>query len=91
MHFLAQVICVCCAHQVATTSATASTTFMDAAIVSAGQGFVHCSISDSHACSRDAVTECVPSFNFAPQNTFTIGDAARAANLNFSSHFGGKW
>ena len=37
------------------------------------------------------MTECVPSFEFAPQGTFTIGDAARAANKNYSSHFGGKW
>ena len=34
------------------------------------------------------MTECVPSFNFAPQHTFTIGDAARAANKNYTSHFG---
>lgn len=37
------------------------------------------------------MTECVPSFNFAPEKTFTIGDAARAANKNYTSHFGGKW
>lgn len=24
------------------------------------------------------MTECVPSFNFAPENTFTVGDAVRA-------------
>eukprot|EP00729_Bicosta_minor_P010591 gene10591-22055_t len=37
------------------------------------------------------MTECVPSFNFAPEKTFTIGDAARAADKNYTSHFGGKW
>ena len=38
------------------------------------------------------MTECVPDFAFAPHvNTFTIGDAARAANKNYTSHFGGKW
>ena len=37
------------------------------------------------------MTECVPSFNFAPERTFTIGDAARAANKNYTSWFGGKW
>ena len=37
------------------------------------------------------MTECVPSFEFAPQRTFTIGDAARKANKNYTSHFGGKW
>eukprot|EP00035_Acanthoeca_spectabilis_P022118 m.442104 g.442104 ORF g.442104 m.442104 type:complete len:647 (-) comp18751_c0_seq1:78-2018(-) len=37
------------------------------------------------------MTECVPHFNFAPQRTFTIGDAARAANKNYTSFFAGKW
>eukprot|EP00051_Salpingoeca_urceolata_P021108 m.325608 g.325608 ORF g.325608 m.325608 type:complete len:485 (-) comp19735_c0_seq20:112-1566(-) len=37
------------------------------------------------------MTECVPSFEFAPQHTFTIGDAARAAGSEYSSFFGGKW
>jgi arylsulfatase A-like enzyme len=38
------------------------------------------------------MTECVPKFNFAPQNTFTIGDAATAApSGNYDSWFGGKW
>ena len=37
------------------------------------------------------MTECVPDFEFAPQGTFTIGDAARAAKKNYTSHFGGKW
>ena len=40
------------------------------------------------------MTECVPDFEFAPQRTFTIADAARAASkpgASFSSHFGGKW
>ena len=37
------------------------------------------------------MTECVPSFNFAPNRTFTIGDAARAANADYQSWFGGKW
>lgn len=34
------------------------------------------------------MTECVPDFEFAPQGTFTIGDAVRAANKNYTSHFG---
>eukprot|EP00750_Incisomonas_marina_P002570 INCI1244.2.p1 GENE.INCI1244.2~~INCI1244.2.p1 ORF type:complete len:657 (-),score=87.74 INCI1244.2:42-2012(-) len=37
------------------------------------------------------MTECVPDFEFAPQHTFTIADAARAAGKNYTSHFGGKW
>jgi hypothetical protein len=37
------------------------------------------------------MTECVPSFNFAPQKTWTIGDAVRAANKNYTSFFAGKW
>jgi hypothetical protein len=36
------------------------------------------------------MTECVPRFNFAPKRTFTIGDAARAANDDYESWFGGK-
>ena len=37
------------------------------------------------------MTECIPDFEFAPQRTFTIADAARAAGVNMSSHFGGKF
>jgi arylsulfatase A-like enzyme len=37
------------------------------------------------------MTECVPDFEFAPQNTFTIGDAARASNKGYTSFFGGKY
>ena len=37
------------------------------------------------------MTECVPDFEFAPQRTFTIGDAVRAAKRNYTSWFGGKW
>ena len=37
------------------------------------------------------MTECVPNFEFAPQRTFTIGDAVRKADLNYQSWFGGKW
>ena len=37
------------------------------------------------------MTQCVPDFEFAPQRTFTIGDAVRAANKGYVSHFGGKW
>ena len=37
------------------------------------------------------MTECVPTFDFAPQKTFTIGMAARAANKNYKSAFFGKW
>lgn len=37
------------------------------------------------------MTECVPNFQFAPQGTFTVGDAVRASGLNYTSHFGGKW
>ena len=37
------------------------------------------------------MTECVPNFEFAPQRTFTIADAVRAANKNYTSYFGGKW
>ena len=37
------------------------------------------------------MTECVPDFEFAPKRTFTIGDAVRAANKGYTSHFGGKW
>ena len=37
------------------------------------------------------MTECTPNFPFAPQRTFTIGDAARLASPDyFSMHFG-KW
>ena len=37
------------------------------------------------------MTECTPSFPFAPARTFTIGDAARAAGLGHESMFSGKW
>ena len=37
------------------------------------------------------MTECVPDFEFAPQRTYTIGDAVRAANRGYKSWFGGKW
>jgi len=37
------------------------------------------------------MTECVPSFNFAPQRTFTVPMAVRAANKSYSSGFWGKW
>lgn len=37
------------------------------------------------------MTECVPDFEFAPQRTFTVADAVRAANKGYVSHFGGKW
>ena len=37
------------------------------------------------------MTECVPNFEFAPQRTFTIADAARAAPGGYKSYFGGKW
>ena len=36
-------------------------------------------------------TECTPHFNFAPQRTFTIGDAARAAGIGAKSQHFGKW
>ena len=36
------------------------------------------------------MTECVPHFVFAPERTFTIGDAVRAANKNYKSWHGGK-
>lgn len=37
------------------------------------------------------MTECVPHFEFAPQRTFTIGDAARAANKGYVSQHWAKW
>merc|ERR1719181_762820 len=37
------------------------------------------------------MTECVPSFNFAPQRAFTIADAVRAAGKGYTSWFSGKW
>jgi hypothetical protein len=37
------------------------------------------------------MTECVPGFEFAPQRTFTVADAARASGKGYVSHFGGKW
>eukprot|EP00041_Stephanoeca_diplocostata_P027464 m.755425 g.755425 ORF g.755425 m.755425 type:complete len:637 (+) comp23181_c0_seq4:162-2072(+) len=37
------------------------------------------------------MTECVPNFKFAPQRTFTIGDAVRQASPDYRSIFTGKW
>ena len=37
------------------------------------------------------MTQCVPDFEFAPQRTFTIADAARAANAGYASAHFGKW
>ena len=37
-------------------------------------------INGVYGCSD--MTECVPNFEFAPQRTFTIGDAARAARYD---------
>jgi hypothetical protein len=37
------------------------------------------------------MTECVPNFEFAPQRTFTIGDAARAASPEYVSQHWAKW
>lgn len=37
------------------------------------------------------MSECVSHFEFAPQKTYTIGDAARAAGLSYDSQFFGKW
>ena len=36
------------------------------------------------------MTECVPSFNFAPEKTFTVPMAVRAAIKGYKSWFGGK-
>lgn len=41
-------------------------------------------INGVYGCSD--MTECVPNFEFAPQRTFTIGDAARAASPEYVSH-----
>ena len=40
-------------------------------------------VNGVYGCSD--MTECVPSFNFAPQRAFTIGDAARAAGAAVAS------
>ena len=36
------------------------------------------------------MTECVPRFNFAPEKTFTIAHAVRAANKGYKSQIFGK-
>lgn len=46
-------------------------------------------IDGVYGCSD--MTECVPNFNFAPERTFTIADAARASGLPYNSQFWGKW
>ena len=46
-------------------------------------------INGVYGCSD--MTECVPNFEFAPQRTFTIGDAARAANKGYVSQHWAKW
>ena len=45
---------------------------------------------DVTGCIKD-MTECVPNFEFAPQRTFTIGDAARAASPEYVSQHWAKW
>eukprot|EP00049_Salpingoeca_infusionum_P017279 m.352374 g.352374 ORF g.352374 m.352374 type:complete len:540 (-) comp16501_c0_seq1:365-1984(-) len=37
------------------------------------------------------MTQCVPKFNFAPNKTFTVPMAVRAANNDYRSQFLGKW
>ena len=37
------------------------------------------------------MTECVPDMDFAPQRTFTIADAVRAADKGYTSMFFSKW
>eukprot|EP00045_Choanoeca_perplexa_P010428 m.105203 g.105203 ORF g.105203 m.105203 type:complete len:534 (-) comp15277_c0_seq1:117-1718(-) len=37
------------------------------------------------------MTQCVPDFQFAPNKTFTIGEAAREADPSYGSMFWGKW
>eukprot|EP00040_Diaphanoeca_grandis_P005869 m.34845 g.34845 ORF g.34845 m.34845 type:complete len:658 (-) comp17047_c0_seq1:288-2261(-) len=46
-------------------------------------------INGVYGCSD--MTECVPSFVFAPQRTFTIGDVARAASPEYVSQHWAKW
>ena len=46
-------------------------------------------INGVYGCSD--MTECVPNFEFAPQRTFTIGDAARAASPEYVSQHWAKW
>jgi arylsulfatase A-like enzyme len=46
-------------------------------------------INGVYGCSD--MTECVPHFEFAPQRTFTIGDAARAASPEYVSQHWAKW
>jgi arylsulfatase A-like enzyme len=46
-------------------------------------------VSFVYGCSD--MTECVPQFNFAPEKTFTIAHAVRAANKNYASQIFGKW
>ena len=36
------------------------------------------------------MTECTPNFEFAPQRTFTVGDAVRTANRGYASQIFGK-
>ena len=45
-------------------------------------------VSYVYGCSD--MTECVPQFNFAPEKTFTIAHAVRAANKNYASQIFGK-
>jgi arylsulfatase A-like enzyme len=82
------------------TESDGTTTFMDfhtggtvcsptRATVLTGRNHFRDCVDYVYGCSD--MTECVPHFNFAPERTFTIGDAARAANKNYTSHFGGKW
>ncbi len=57
---------------------------------------LHCSgrdhfrdcVSYVYGCSD--MTECIPEFNFAPEKTFTIAHAVRAANKNYASQIFGK-
>jgi len=46
-------------------------------------------INGVYGCSD--MTECVPDFEFAPQGTFTIGMAARAASKDYVSQHWAKW
>jgi hypothetical protein len=46
-------------------------------------------INGVYGCSD--MTECVPHFEFAPQKTFTIGHAARAASPAYVSQHWAKW
>ena len=46
-------------------------------------------VNGVYGCSD--MTECTPHFEFAPQHTFTIGDAARKASPEYVSHHWAKW